>query len=163
MIYKLNLAKEYFHFCAAHFIVFDQVKREQLHGHNYYVSVQLEGNRLTGGKLLDIAIIKPIIKQICDELDHKTILPTRNSYLSVFKKNMCIKATYQNDEFSFPSKDVFLIDLENTTMENLADYIINELLVRLPILNTMSSLEVKVEETNGQSASLKKTLEDKHE
>ncbi len=64
---------------------------------------------------------------------------------------------------SFPSKDVFLIDLENTTMENLADYIINELLVRLPILNTMSSLEVKVEETNGQSASLKKTLEDKHE
>ncbi len=36
MIYKLNLAKEYFHFCAAHFIVFDQVKREQLHGHNKF-------------------------------------------------------------------------------------------------------------------------------
>lgn len=159
MIYTLDLAKEYFHFCAAHFIVFDKQRREQLHGHNYYVSARLQGDKLFGGKLLDIAFIKPIIKDICDELDHKTLLPKKNSFLVITQEGTRTKAIYQNDEFLFPSKDVILMDLENTTMENLATYVLNELIERLPMLHTMRSIEVKVEETNGQSASFKKTLE----
>jgi 6-pyruvoyltetrahydropterin/6-carboxytetrahydropterin synthase len=161
-MYTLELSKEYFHFCAAHFIVFDEKKREELHGHNYYASCILKGSQLKDGKLIDVALVKPIMREICDALDHRVILPKNNRYLKLEETEFNVRALYGRDEFSFPKEDVLILALENSTMEHLCRYILAELLRRMPVLKEMDSIEIFVEETRGQKAAYKEYLKEKH-
>ena len=39
----IEVAKDYFNFASAHFLIFAKGRREPLHGHNYQVSVAMEG------------------------------------------------------------------------------------------------------------------------
>ena len=64
--------KEKFNFCAAHFLIFADGTRESLHGHNYQVSVEIDGPVQKGDMVIDFMILKPIVKGICDTIDHKT-------------------------------------------------------------------------------------------
>lgn len=150
-MYKLKISKEYNHFTSGHFIVFDEKNREMLHGHNYYVEVVICGELKGNGKLLDVNSVKPVIKQICDELDHKLILAKNCEFLKIVRKNKKVHVQHNEDDFSFPEKDIVFLDINNTTMENLAKYISKELRSRID-LSTMSELQVSVEETKGQSA-----------
>ena len=63
-MYKIILEKEYYHFCSAHFIILGEKEKEMLHGHNYYVSVEFIGTKIDEGKLIDVSLIKPDIKNI---------------------------------------------------------------------------------------------------
>lgn len=162
-MYTIELAKEYFHFCAAHFIIFDEQTREELHGHNYYVSCKIEGNSLQDGKLIDVGEVKPILRDLCDELDHKTILPTQNKFATLLNSAKNISISYNDDTFTFPKNDVFLLDLENTTMEHLCRHLADKLLHHIPKLKTMESIQLWVEETQGQKASFKMNLKESHE
>ena len=149
-IYKIILEKEYFHFCSAHFIIFDEKKRETLHGHNYYLSVEIVGNKLVNGKLIDISVIKPKVKKICDELDHKLLIPEKCSNITIEKDEHSISILHDKSKFVYPSDDVLLLPIENSTMENLAEYILFELKDEFNIHNNVTDISVTVEETNGQ-------------
>lgn len=153
MSYKIHLEKEYFHFCSAHFVIFDAKKREELHGHNYYVSLDLEGDELVDGKLVDISELKIIIRKICDALDHKLLLPESNPHLSIKKTADMIELNYGKSRFSFPKDDVLILPIDNTTMENLAKYILLEIKQADPKLKKMNSLSLSVRETRGQASS----------
>jgi len=41
--FSIEVAKDYFNFASAHFLIFANGRREHLHGHNYQVSVAMEG------------------------------------------------------------------------------------------------------------------------
>ena len=43
--FSIEVAKDYFNFASAHFLIFANGRREPLHGHNYQVSVAMEGER----------------------------------------------------------------------------------------------------------------------
>jgi len=61
-------------FSAAHFLRSYHGKCEQLHGHNYRVRLWVRGRELDeGGMLVDFAILKNTLRQICKTLDHSNL------------------------------------------------------------------------------------------
>jgi len=61
-------------FSAAHFLRSYHGKCEQLHGHNYRVRLWVQGRELDeGGMLVDFALLKNTLRQICRTLDHTNL------------------------------------------------------------------------------------------
>lgn len=157
-MYHIELKKEYFHFCAAHFIVFNATEREMLHGHNYYVSMDMYKPDLMNAKLIDISLVKPVLRKLCDELDHLTLFPDSNEHLTIHADTENVEVIHNGDSLRFPATDVKILPIENTTMECLAEYLLNTMIDRFPELRQMDRLSVTVQETNGQKASYEVSL-----
>lgn len=136
-------------------MIFDHGGREPLHGHNYRVQVRGEAPDLAGDMVFDFLDIKPIVREICDSLDHKLLIPKDNKQLKIFTehKNYVIQ-TPDESYFSIPMSDVLLLPILNTSAERIAVYICDE--IRKKVTEryqfAFNSLEVEVEETPGQSA-----------
>lgn len=153
--YSLRLYKEYFNFSSAHFLVFEEGNREPLHGHNYRVRVELQAQALERDMVLDFCHIKPVIKEICDSLDHLFLLPEKNPYLQITHTTTNIEFTTSDNSFySFPKKDVLLLPIENISSERLAIYLTNRLEEEIHKRFNLhfKKLSVEVEETPGQAA-----------
>ena len=73
MTYKITLDRNTLRFAAAHFATF-AAGCESLHGHNYAVSVEIEGDLTEDSSVLDFSEGKRIVRGICGELDHKLLL-----------------------------------------------------------------------------------------
>lgn len=64
-------------FASAHQLREYQGKCENLHGHNWRVMVRVKGEKLDAiGMLMDFSILKKILKQTLDNLDHKFLNET---------------------------------------------------------------------------------------
>jgi 6-pyruvoyl-tetrahydropterin synthase len=136
-------------------MIFDNGTREPLHGHNYRVQIKGEAPELSGDMVFDFLDIKPIVREVCDSLDHKLLIPKENKLLKIFceNKNYIIQ-TPDESYFSIPMSDTLLLPILNTSAERLAIYINEE--IRKKVFSKFNyiftSLEVEVEETPGQSA-----------
>ena len=153
--YSLRVYKQYFNFACSHFLVFENGTREPMHGHNYRVQVQGEAPKLTGDLVFDFLDIKPIVRKICDSLDHKVLLPKENPNLKIFNdKNNINIHTIDGSFFSLPQSDVLLLPLANTSAERLAIFLCEQIReqVWLNFKFRFTNLDVEVEETPGQSA-----------
>lgn len=159
-MYSIKIEKQYLHFCAAHFVIFDAENREAIHGHNYYVTADFFGEKMTDGKLIDISLIKPVIREFCDELDHLMILPEKNKFIKIESSKENILVKHHKSSFSFPKEEVLLLPLENTTMECMAEYLAEKLIDHVVKLSNgnVSSFEIIIQETLGQRGSYIKTL-----
>ncbi|MCX8023216.1 MAG: 6-carboxytetrahydropterin synthase [Syntrophorhabdaceae bacterium] len=61
-------------FAAAHHIEDYHGKCEELHGHNFTVEVLFSGEKLgRGGMLVDFKLLKGLLKNVLEGLDHKYI------------------------------------------------------------------------------------------
>jgi 6-pyruvoyltetrahydropterin/6-carboxytetrahydropterin synthase len=68
VMYKARVEDE---FSAAHFLSHYHGKCENLHGHNYRVRLWAKGSALNeGGMLVDFALLKDALRQVCKKLDH---------------------------------------------------------------------------------------------
>ncbi len=136
-------------------MIFEDGGREPLHGHNYRVQVRGEVPQLAGDMVFDFLNIKPIVRDVCDSLDHKLLIPKDNQHLKIYtdKKNYVIQ-TPDESIFSIPMSDVLLLPILNTSAERIAVYICDEIRVKVrdQFGFSFKSLEVEVEETPGQSA-----------
>ncbi len=136
-------------------MIFENGGREPLHGHNYRVQVRGEAPELEGDMVFDFLDIKPIVREVCDSLDHKLLIPKENKFLKIYseKKNYIIE-TPDESVFSIPMSDVLLLPILNSSAERLAVYICDEIKkkVSLKFGFSFKSIEVEVEETPGQSA-----------
>jgi len=136
-------------------MIFEDGGREPLHGHNYRVQVRGEAPQLEGDMVFDFLNIKPIVREVCDSLDHKLLIPKDNKHLKIYtdKKNYVIQ-TPDESIFSIPMSDVLLLPILNTSAERIAVYICDE--IRAKVVSqfgfSFKSFEVEVEETPGQSA-----------
>ena len=110
-------------FAAGHYLRNYKGKCENPHGHNYKVQVIVRGEKLDdAGLLADFVDLKRTLRAVSERLDH-----------------------------------VFLNDIEpfttlNPSAENIAKYICDQLQEHLPIKNPVEVAEVKVWETDIQSA-----------
>ncbi len=153
--YSIQVYKQYFNFAAAHFLVFENGEREPLHGHNYRVKIRGEVSELKSDMVFDFLDIKPIVKEVCDSLDHLVLLPKNHATMTYSCQNEQLEVTTPlGDKFSFPRKDCLLLPLENTSAERLAIYINSQIrkLVKERFQFCFQVFEVEVEETPGQSA-----------
>lgn len=153
--FSIRVYKQYFNFASSHFMIFENGTREPLHGHNYRVQVKGEAPQLAGDMVFDFLDIKPIVREICDSLDHKLLIPKDCTQLKIHteKKNFVIE-TPDESLFSIPQSDVLLLPILNTSAERIAVYICDQIREKVLARHGFSfnSLEVEVEETPGQSA-----------
>jgi len=153
--YSIKVYKQYFNFSAAHFLVYEE-SREFLHGHNYKVSIKGDSLALHDDKVFDFLDVKPVVKKVCDSLDHKLLLPSENQWLAISEDGNSYNVNSKCDDsrFSFPKSDALLLPFPNISAERLAMYISKRVyeLIAAEFDFKFSALEVEVEETPGQAA-----------
>jgi 6-pyruvoyltetrahydropterin/6-carboxytetrahydropterin synthase len=156
----IRLDKQYFNFGSAHFLIFGNGEREELHGHNYRAELELDGVLDAGHLVADFIVVKPLFKAACDALDHRTLLPTQHPALKVRVEDGQVQVEFAEPDghigrFSFPERDVRLLAIANTSSELLAgwllEHFLERLLQKLPNL-VIHRILVRVEESPGQSA-----------
>jgi len=151
--FSIEVAKDYFNFASAHFLIFADGRREALHGHNYQVSVALEGELDRAGVVLDFIALKPVVKQVCDGLDHRTLVQARSPVIAVRRRAPEVVINYRRQRLILPRRDVILLPLENTSTELLAEYIgqqIRRKVKRQFPAAQIRFMQVGVEEARGQ-------------
>jgi 6-pyruvoyltetrahydropterin/6-carboxytetrahydropterin synthase len=153
--YSIKVYKQYFNFACAHFMIFQDGSREPLHGHNYRVQLRARAPKLEGDMVFDFLHIKPIVKRLCDSLDHKLLLQGECPLLTIEDHDSNWKLSMpDNTSMTLPKADVLILPILNTSVERLAIYLAHEiqLAVKKEYNFAFSSLEVEVEESPGQSA-----------
>jgi 6-pyruvoyltetrahydropterin/6-carboxytetrahydropterin synthase len=152
--YKVRVTKDHLVFCSGHFISYEGDKCERLHGHNYRTAVEVEGPLDDNRYVFDFIALKLRTKAITDELDHRMMLPLRNTLIRVEAGPRSVHVRYRDREWLFPREDCVLLPIENTTAELLARYIGQRLLDELRQQHQFEPavLRVEVEESFGQSA-----------
>jgi 6-pyruvoyltetrahydropterin/6-carboxytetrahydropterin synthase len=136
-------------------MIFSDGTREPLHGHNYRVEIQGKMPTLADDMVFDFLQIKPIVRDLCNQLDHKLLIPKLNPHLRIDEqeKNYVI-TTPDESYFSVPKQDVLLLPIENSSAERFAIYLNEQ--IREKVFQQFgfkfSELTVEVEETPGQSA-----------
>jgi len=149
-MWTLKICKDRHKFSSSHFTIFSEDSAEALHGHNYYVSLEVEGDSLNEQELLiDVVSIKKALSNVLESWDEKILLPKNSPHLILTESGASINAKYSKREYSFPSAEVEILDVKNVTMESLAKLISDKLLNALKPM----SYKVSVRESQGQEAS----------
>ncbi len=152
--YAIRVYKQYFNFASSHFLIFADGQREPLHGHNYQVQVKVEGDIVAGDLVVDFIPFKPLVKELCDELDHFMLLPRNNPYLEIIEGDEMVEARHKDGSyFCFPKQDTKVLDLPNTSTEMLARHLARKMTREIPRRMPQArihAIEVEVEESGGQ-------------
>lgn len=151
--FRVHVTKDYLKFSAAHFMAYKGF-RETLHGHNYRVSVEIEGELGPEGYVLDFGIVKQIARRVCNRLDEKLLIPARSDCLHLREEAGQVSVRYEDDEFRFPAKDVALLPIVHSSAEELARYLAGEIRHELTLegVQRIRAIQIGVEETTGQAA-----------
>ena len=149
--YKIHVSKDYLLFCAAHFITYDGVC-EPLHGHNYRASVTLEGDTQADQLVFNFVTLKRALRQLVDQLDHRTLLPATNPHFTLSHANHEITVNVGDRRYVLPEADVLVLPIPNTTAELLAKYLADQLRAVLSEAANLTACEMTVDEVEGQSA-----------
>jgi 6-pyruvoyltetrahydropterin/6-carboxytetrahydropterin synthase len=160
--FRVTVTKDYLVFAAAHFITFAGHRCESLHGHNYRVGVTLEGGiDEESWYVVDFSFVKKLMKRLCDEIDHKVLLPLQNSKLQVRTEEDRVLVSYEDKpRYVFPLSDCALLPIPNTTVEMLAQYLAGQARAVLSDKQfaKLAVIEIEVEENFGQSAFYRERL-----
>jgi 6-pyruvoyltetrahydropterin/6-carboxytetrahydropterin synthase len=152
--WAIDLAKEYFKFSAAHFLIFPDGSAERMHGHNYQVTAEIEAALTVHGLVLDFKMAKPVVRELCDELDEHFLLPAEHPVLQHgVRPDGVMEVRYLDRYYAMPVEDVVVLPINNSSSENLATWFGRELMRRLQLRFpdvTFTSLRITVEETRGQ-------------
>lgn len=154
--FRVKVYKEYFDFAAAHFITF-LGRCETIHGHNYRVEVELDGQTGPDGFVYNFSDLKPLVRQLCSSLDHKMLLAAHNPHIKYKQQGEELEVTFAKRRYLFPLDEVAMLPINNTTAEELAQYLLKQLKAAIiaqnrPEQTTLTKIEVAVEEQPGQSA-----------
>jgi 6-pyruvoyltetrahydropterin/6-carboxytetrahydropterin synthase len=156
--YRVSVTKDYLIFAAAHFITFSGHRCESLHGHNYRAGVMIEGTlEPESWYVFDFVTLKKIMRVLCDELDHRVLLPLENPRLQIAEREGSITVAYDGKpRYLFPRMDCVLLPIPNTTVEMLARHLADRLHAKVretgDAASRLTAIELEVEESVGQSA-----------
>ena len=158
--YEVFVSKDYFKFNAAHFMAYPGF-RERLHGHNYRVSVRIEGGLGSEGYVIDFGDIKNAARAICAEIDERMIVPLRSDCLKIERTGGQVEITTEDgSRFSIPEQDCAILPIAHSSAEELAAYVCDRLVDALEILlvRSVSAIEVAVAESPQQEARYRRAL-----
>jgi len=152
--WSVEVDKEYLKFSAAHFLIFPDGTAERLHGHNYRVYVGLEAQLTRYGLVIDFQHIKPLVRELVDELDEHWIVPGQHPELSCTAlPDGSYEIRYRDRVYRAPAEDVLVLPVNNTSAENLSTYLGRELRRRAELRfedMVVQALRLAVEESPGQ-------------
>lgn len=151
----LHLYKQNFKFSAAHFLIFDGKNAEKLHGHNYQVKVDLDfggASPGTKGFHIDFNVLKKRIHERLQVWDEMVLLPALHPEMKTEKKGNVLEVRFRERFYAFPVNEVHLLEMNNTSVENLSKALAQEFYSEFKLLG-VQRIRVYVEETRGQGAS----------
>ena len=152
--WHIFLEKEYFKFSCAHFLIFADGSKERLHGHNYHVTVEIEGDLTESGLVIDFLDAKPVVRELCDSLDEHWILPGEHPELKIdHQDGGHTQVVYREARYLVPTDEVIVLPINNSSVENLSTWFGRELYRRLMDrfgATQVRRLRVAISETPGQ-------------
>ena len=144
-----------------------------IHGHSYFVDIEIEGER--SGEfdfVVDFKDVKTYTKAICDELDHKLLIPVYNDLIefkdfnkksdSIFdlKEQKTVSFKIKDKGYSIPSSDCVFLPLPYTSAEELSMFFAKSLAKKLTeTYKNLIYISVCVNEGIGQGAEYRKEIE----
>ncbi|GMV85000.1 MAG: hypothetical protein AMXMBFR80_08570 [Dehalococcoidia bacterium] len=149
---RITVERNRLRFAAAHMATFGG-DCEPLHGHNYDVLIEIEGD-LTGDRWVwDFGQVKRAAHAIAGELDHKFLLQRESRLLSMEESEAAWTIRFGGRSYVFPRSDVLPLPIENTTAECISEWFAGRLLdaLREQGASQIRRLTVGIEEMPGQA------------
>lgn len=149
---RVSVERNRLHFAAAHMATFAG-ECEPLHGHNYQLIIELDGDLDDDSWVWDFGDLKRATKALADELDHRFLLQRNSRVLTITEDADSWHVSFKQRDFTFPKSDVAVLPIDNTTAERLAEWVGERLWRYLTPKATaaLNSLTVGVEEMPGQA------------
>ena len=138
-------------FSACHFIPRHE-KCSRLHGHSYIVRLRLEGEIGEEGMIMDFVVLKKKLKQMIDELDHKTLLPTASQDVRLTVSDDSVEAVSCRKRYVFPREDVTLLNVPTTTAEEMSKMMTRRMVAEIKFPSNVRSVSIGLDEERGQTA-----------
>ena len=126
MGYKVIVNQSKIKFSASHFLL-EHFKCARLHGHNYYISVEISDDLDEMYFVVDFMELNAKLKEIIEPFDHYILVPTESKNIKVNEQGDSVEVLTPNKRYIFPREDVCLIPIPATTSELLAKYIYGKL------------------------------------
>ena len=122
--WSIQVDKEYLKYSAAHFLIFPDGSAERLHGHNYRVYAEVEGPLSEQGLVMDFYSIKPLLRDLVEQLDEVWLLPGEHPELKIqTREDGVVEVRYSERYYAAPKEDVLVLPLNNTSVENMAAWL----------------------------------------
>lgn len=141
----INFHKGDLKFSSGHFTIFSETERESLHGHNYYLEASIVTEMEEPGITFDYRIFKNCLKNLCDQLNSKFLLPLYSPYLNVGDDGEYIITKFNHKLMPFLKEDALLLPVSNVTLEELSDWFVAQVSLD-PIVkeHPISQIDIRV-------------------
>ena len=138
-------------FSACHFIPGHE-KCSRLHGHSYIVRLILKGEIGENGMVMDFVKLKKTLKEMVEELDHRILLPRLSSEVRIIEGDDETVVMTNGKRYVFPNEDVLMLDIAQTTAEEMAQMMVEQIVEDGDIPENVVGVEVGLDEERGQTA-----------
>ena len=145
----LEFRAEKIGFSAGHFTVYTATSRERLHGHNYRLIVKLTSIVDDNGITFDYALYNKKLLALCGQLDTYFLLPTKSPHLRIEESQDHYYAYFHDEKIPFLKKDVKLLPIVNTTLEELSQWFLDNLIADKKELDHFQIQKLVVKIYNG--------------
>lgn len=149
---KVTVERNRLRFAAAHMATFSG-SCEPLHGHNYDVIVELEGELTEDSWVWDFGAVKRAARAITEDLDHHFLLQRNSRHLSIDESDSSWTIGFGERLYTFPKSDVYVLPVENTTAECISEWFAGKLIDTLTAQGAtrLRRISVGIEEMPGQT------------
>ncbi len=149
---RLEIDGEYsgIKFSASHFIP-GHAKCGRLHGHVYILRLLIHGEKDEHGMVMDFVILKKVLREISEELDHHLILPGKSDEM-IISVGEEVRVETAGKRYLFPAEDVVILDINQTSAEEIAEFFLRRLIEEVEFPRNVHRVEVGVDEERGQTA-----------
>lgn len=136
-------------FSATHIIPMHS-KCGRLHGHDYAINAIVEGDIGPDGVIMDFISVKEFLRGVASELDHRVLIPRRDPKVTVSEDYVLYKVA--DKELRLPASDCIFLDIEVTSAETLAGFVLKRMLDTVEFPKNVRMIEIGVDEGRGQGA-----------
>lgn len=145
----IEIEKQYLHFSIAHFTIFSATSRERLHGHNVRIAVRITGEVDANGLCFDYAVYKQELKTLCSRFDEYTLIAERSPHLQITEQGDYYHVVHNGINMPLLKSDTLLLPIRNVTIEELAHYLLAELLGDCALANELGVKAITMRVSTG--------------
>ena len=149
-------------FSSGHFTIFSATERERLHGHNYYLEASIQAHMGEPGITFNYEIFRDYLSNLCNQLHLYFLIPTQSPYLIINEIGSNYEVIYNHEKLIFPKSDTLLLSLANTTLEELSQWFVEQLVKDSVFIqqHRIKAITIKCFNGSEHSASAEWKLED---
>ncbi|CAN5322143.1 6-carboxytetrahydropterin synthase [soil metagenome] len=148
----IEICTDHTSFSAGHFIIFSNLKRENLHGHNYIVHISLTTEIGNEGMTFDYHDYEDRLNAICQSLHTRFLLPNTSPHMRIESEGAYYNCYYADEKIPFLKRDVVLMPMANISLEELSHWFLKHFTEDQQDLkkNSISAISVKISSTPGR-------------